>query len=324
MNLSDQFKNTLPVANDEQLKPSSAEMAKSETRVNIDIQVSTAKKYPRNLKAVMDNIEFLATQDRETAESCFYALKRDGKTIRGGSVRLAEIIAYCYGNIRASARIISNDGKTVTAQGIAWDLENNAAYDIEVVRRITDKNGYTFSEDMQVVTANACLSIAMRNAIFKCVPLALTSRAQDKIKLVMMGEENDFVTTRDAAVEYFVERGIPVKNIVRLFDKNSVSELTREDIFDLRGIATAIKDGDTTLAEAFAMPTKPTAIGKAHRSLSVPIDEHTQEATIVETHQKPTMSEPKAEPKGEPQGELKNESQTTQTLFDGQNNEASK
>ena len=35
------------------------------------------------------------------------AKKRDGKVIRGASIRLAELIANCYGNIRTVARIIN-------------------------------------------------------------------------------------------------------------------------------------------------------------------------------------------------------------------------
>ena len=251
--LSEQFNE--PVQKEE-IRVMSAEIFEADTRANIDIQVNTAKKYPRNLRNALENILYLATQDKDTAENCFYAIKRDGKMIRGASVRLAEIISNCYGNLRASARVIANDGKLLTAQGICWDLENNVAYSIEVKRKITNKEGKTFSEDMQVVTANAACSIAIRNAIFKCVPLAITSKVQDKIKQVVMGEEKDFETIRRNAVEYFVKQGITLKNILNLFEKKSLDELTRDDVFDLRGIATAIKEGDTTLEQAFAVAPK--------------------------------------------------------------------
>ena len=265
------------------LKVTSAEIFEADTRANIDIQVSTAKKYPRNLRNVLENIFFLATQDKETAENCFYALKRDGKVIRGASIRLAEIISNCYGNMRASARVIANDGRLLTAQGICWDLENNVAYSIEVKRKITDRNGRTFSEDMQVITANAACSIAIRNAIFKCVPLAITSRIQDKIKQVMMGEEKDFATIRKNAVSYFEKQGVALKSILALFEKKSVEELTRDDVFDLRGIATAIKDGDTTIEQAFSINVKPNALSKASKTLSVPIEPITETETEIKS-----------------------------------------
>ena len=264
-----------------ELRVSSAEIFEADTRANIDIQVATSKKFPRNLRNVLENIYFLATQDIDTADNCFYSIKRDGKVIRGASIRLAEIMANCYGNLRSSARIISNDGRIITAQGMCWDLENNVAYSIEVKRKSTDKRGRPFSEDMVVVTSNAACSIAIRNAIFKCIPLALTNRIQERIKLVMMGEEKDFNTIRKSSVEYFEKQGVAVKNILSLFDKKSIDELSRDDIFDLKGIATAIKDGDTTLELAFSISLKPTAVNKASKTLSVSLAEENEEMNDV-------------------------------------------
>ena len=232
----------------------SSEVFDADIRVSIDAQVSTARAFPRNLKKVLDNILFLATQDKETADNCFYSVKRDGKTIRGASIRLAEIITTCYGNIRASSRIVSNDGKMVTAQGMCWDLENNVAFSVEVKRRITDKYGRVFSDDLIVITNNACASIALRNAIFKVVPQAVTSRVQTEIKKIVLGEAKDFETTRKNAIEYFVNLGVLEKNILDLFGKKSVQDLDRDDIFDLRGIATAINEGDTTLVINMNIP----------------------------------------------------------------------
>jgi hypothetical protein len=274
MNLiSEQF-NEKPSTNYD-VKVMPIEVFEADTRANIDIQVATAKRFPRNITNVLSNILEYAQIDKETAENCFYAIKRDGKVIRGASIRLAELIASCYGNIRTSARIINNDGKTVTAQGICWDLQNNVAYSVEVIRKITNKEGKTFSEDMQVITSNAACAIAMRNAIFKCVPTAITGKVQQEIKKVMMGEEKDFTTIRKNAVDYFEKQGVGVKNILALFEKKSVEELTRDDVFDLRGIATAIKEGDTTIEQAFSVTPKSNPFGKASKILSIP-----KEATL--------------------------------------------
>jgi hypothetical protein len=255
-------------------KPINVQTSSFIDNADVDIQVKTARVYPRNLKKALENILFLATQDKETADNCFYSVKRDGKTIRGASIRLAEIITSCYGNIRASSRIVSNDGKMVTAQGMCWDLENNVAFSVEVKRRITDKYGRVYSDDLVVITSNACCSIALRNAIFKVVPQAVTSRVQTEIKKIVLGEAKDFETTRKTAIEYFVNLGVTEKNILDLFSKKSVQDLDRDDIFDLRGIATAINEGDTTLESAFMVaPKTPTALGKASRILGTQVEQ---------------------------------------------------
>ena len=266
-----------------------------------DLQISTAKKYPRDLKTVLKNILFLATQDKETADNCFYSVIRDGKTIRGASIRLAEIITTCYGNIRASSKIISNDGKFVTAQGMCWDLENNTAFSIEVVRKITDDYGRPLTDDLVAIASNVASSVALRNSIFKVVPMAITAKIQEEIRKVIMGEAKDFESIRKSAVEYFTQKGVAEKNILSLFNKKSSEDLTRDDVFDLRGIATAIKEGDTTIERAFSLSSKGNAIGKASRMLSdapiTPIPEMNHDNEKEETENK--------EERKEEDGELK-------------------
>lgn len=94
-----------------------AEMLSAINKSEVDIQVSTAKAYPRDVEQSLKRIKQLATIDNETAENCFYALKRGDTFIEGPSVRLAEIIGCAWGNLRVQARIIGNDGKFITAQG---------------------------------------------------------------------------------------------------------------------------------------------------------------------------------------------------------------
>lgn len=63
-----------------------------------DIQIATAKRYPRDLEAALNKISTYAAIDRETAEDCFYVLRRkdangNDSVIEGLSVRMTEIIA---------------------------------------------------------------------------------------------------------------------------------------------------------------------------------------------------------------------------------------
>src|SRR3712207_1022435 len=68
-----------------------ADMLAAINKSEIDTQIATAKQYPRNLARVLNNIETLAAMDEETAASCFYVLRRQGKVLEGPSVRMAEI-----------------------------------------------------------------------------------------------------------------------------------------------------------------------------------------------------------------------------------------
>lgn len=235
----------------EVMQVSNAESLAALTRSEIDVQIATAKQYPRNLARVLGNIETLATMDEEVAGSCFYTLRRQGKVIEGASVRMAEIIASSWGNLRVQARIIGNDGKMITAQGVCHDLESNYAVSAEVKRRITDKSGRTFSEDMQVVTGNAACAIAMRNALFKVVPAALVKKVIDKAKKVSLGESMTLETSRAKMLQYFKTIGVEEKQILDYLSIEKVDEIDIDMVIELRGLANAIKEGTTTAKEAF-------------------------------------------------------------------------
>lgn len=221
------------------------------TKSEIDVQIATAKQYPRNLARVLGNIETLATIDEDVAGSCFYTLRRQGKVIEGPSVRMAEIIASSWGNLRVQARIVGNDGKQITAQGVCHDLENNYATSVEVKRRITDKYGKTFSEDMQVVTGNAACAIAMRNALFKVIPYALIKKMIDKAKKVSLGESMTLENSRTKMLEYFKTIGVDEKQVMDYLSVSKVDEINIDMVVELRGLATAIKEGTITAKEAF-------------------------------------------------------------------------
>lgn len=233
------------------LQVSNVESLGALNRSEIDAQIATAKQYPRNLSNVLNNIETLATLDEETAGACFYMLRRQGKLIEGPSVRMAEIIASSWGNIRVQARIISNDGKMITAQGVCHDLESNYAVSAEVKRRITDKYGKTYSEDMQVVTGNAACSIAMRNALFKVVPQALIKKVMAKAKKVSLGEATSLEETRAKLIDYFQKIGVDQQHLFDYLSVEKIDEITVDMVVELRGLANAIKEGATDVQSTF-------------------------------------------------------------------------
>ncbi len=167
---------------------------------------------------------------------------------------MAEIIAGAWGNLRVQTRIVGNDGKTVTAQGICHDLETNVAVSVEVKRRITDKYGKTFSEDMQVVTGNAASAIAFRNAVLKVVPKAVTKRVIADVKQVALGQSLDLETSRQNMIQYFAKLGVSEELLLEYLDLKKREEIDKEAVYELRATANAIKEGTTTVEESFMKP----------------------------------------------------------------------
>lgn len=224
---------------------------------DIDQQIATARRYPRSVVTFARQATEFATMNREIAASCIYALPRkddDGtKTIEGPSARFAEIVASAWGNLRAIGRVGDHDGQFVTARGEAWDVEKNVAIAYEVKRRITGKGGRTYSADMIMTTGNAAASIALRNAILKVIPTTFWKPVYNACRKVIAGDQQTFAKRRDEALHEFAVMGVTEDRVLAALGVRGKADITGDHLVALAGIRTALKDGDTTIEDAFDM-----------------------------------------------------------------------
>jgi hypothetical protein len=236
-----------------------------EIRVELDVQINTAKAYPRNVANAINEAIAMATINKETAESCIYSLIRskgtkDEKVISGPSIRLAEILQSAWGNIHSASRIVENDGSTITAEGVAWDLEKNVKTLKQVKRSIKTKENKTYGHEMQVVTGNAAQSIVLRNAIFSVIPKAYANEVFKHANNLAVGiDENDPQVKQKTKlrafelIERFEQLGIKKERILNYFEYKSFDEFTRNDITEILGIGNRIKEKNLKTEDAFLL-----------------------------------------------------------------------
>jgi hypothetical protein len=225
------------------------------TKVEIDTQIATAHAYPRSLEKYQKKAMAMLALNEEIAEECFYVIPRAGKTIEGPSVRLAEIVAAAYGNLRSGARVVAEEAEFVVAQGVCHDLENNVAVTFEIKRRITDQRGYRYNSDMIGVTGNAATSIAFRNSVFRVVPKALWRGLYEHARKVAKGDEKTFEVKREATLIGFEKLKVPRKKIFKYLGIEGVADMTAEHVITLIGIGNAIKNGEATIADLEPLPS---------------------------------------------------------------------
>lgn len=222
-------------------------------RANVDSQVATAKRYPRDIRRSIDNSVVMATMNQETAQSCSYALPRGGRPITGPSVHLAKIIVSNWGNMRTEAKVVQITDKQVISRGTCWDLETNVASAFEVRRSIIGKNGQRFSDDMITVTGNAANSIAYRNAVFAVIPKAITDRIYYAAQKFITGDLSDsdkLLKVRTGILNNFKNNyGITEEEVVKMCGKQTVNQIGADEISMLMGTIQALKDEDTTIDE---------------------------------------------------------------------------
>jgi hypothetical protein len=255
-------------------------------RAQIDSQVATARRFPRILSQARRAMLDFATIDEETAGACIYALPRGGKTIKGPSVRLAEIAVSTYGNLRAGSRIVATvtDGPTphVVVQAVAHDLQTNVAITIEKRRRITKKKSKeTIDEDDINLAANACSAIAFRDAVFKVIPRAFINPVFEAAKRVAIGDAKSFGEQRAKVVARLNQMGVTEERILAAVDARKVDDIDGEKLETLIGMGTALKEGGT-VEEIFPAPQKSPAQSQTLPAPTTPPTDQ-QQATAATT-----------------------------------------
>lgn len=222
-------------------------------RANVDVQVSTAKRYPRDMRRSVNNSIVMATMNEEVARSCGYALPRGGKPVTGPSVHLAKIIVSNWGNMRTETKVVQITDKQVISRGTAWDLENNVASAFEVRRSIVDKYGKRYSDDMITVTGNAANAIAYRNAVFAVIPKSITDRIYRAAQQFITGDlsDNDVLLKKRTKIfaDFKNTYGIDENTVIKICGKTTDNQIGADEIALLVGLLQSLKDGDTTVDE---------------------------------------------------------------------------
>lgn len=225
------------------------------TRAEVDVNISTAKKYPRSLAVSKTRLAALACLDQRTAQECIFSVPRDGKLIHGPSVRFAEMLASTWGNIIAGARIVDIGPTSVTAQGRCHDLETNNCLVVEVTRSILGKGGKRFSESMIATTCNAATSIARRNAILACVPKALWVECYERAAKTSLGEAGSFTAHRDQTLKALTEKHkCRIDDILLALGIRGVADVGPDELITLKAALNGIESGAIKASEAFARP----------------------------------------------------------------------
>lgn len=251
-----------------EMVPSEPNAIEQITRGEIDIQIATAKKYPRSMQLFKQRSIEMVTMDEDTAASCIYSRPvgkgADGQQTyaEGMSVRMAEIVGATYGNLRAQAMIVSQTNRQVVARGIAHDLETNFAASTEVIESTVNSKGQAYSERMRVTVAKAALAKARRDAIFQVVPKALCKHLETAAKNLISGSGQAFEVRRSKAITWLKSLKIDLKRVWEALGIKGEADINGDHLILLTGIKNAIIAGDTTADEAFPDDAKREALTK--------------------------------------------------------------
>lgn len=262
----------------------------------VEAQIAAAHAYPRSIQAFLREAKGLATLTREIAESCMYSVERgrnhDGskKFITGPSVRLAEIAASSYCNLHIGARVLDAEEKEVIAQGVAWDLQKNVRITVETRRRIVNKKGERFNDDMITMTGNAAAALARRNAVFVVIPRSYIQQIYRDAQTVSIGDARTLNERRESVFARFQKMGVSADRVLAKVGKRGIDDVDLATLEILIGLGTAILHNEQSIDDVFPANTNASSTaGGVKSDLETKLDQSVAAATAAKKKAKPKV-----------------------------------
>lgn len=216
-----------------------------------------AKRFPRNeVDAYAKAMQ--ACQRPSMAAKAFYSFPRGGQTVSGPTIRFAEELARCWGNIDYGIKELSQDDGKSEMQAYAWDLETNA----QSVQNFTNphlreqgKKMVSLTSQRDIYENNANMATRrLRSRILAILPSWFVEDAVEECKKTLAGQnELPLIDRVKKMVVSFGKLGVTQEQIeLRL--KKKIEAMNTDDFTDFIGIYNAIKQGESKIADWFETP----------------------------------------------------------------------
>lgn len=224
-------------------------------------KLSVAKMFPRNealaYQKVMDSC-----RRPSMAAAANWKYKRGGQNLSGPSIRLAEELARCWGNLDYGIRELSRKDGVSEMEAYCWDMETNTISSQKfTVRHLRDKTEgtaeLTSERDIYEVTANMGAR-RLRARILAILPPDLVEAAVDQCRktIATEGAEIPVADRIKKVVEAFGKFGVTVP-MLESYLGHKLDAMLPEEFADLTEVRNAIKEG-APVSEYFG--SKPAAL----------------------------------------------------------------
>ena len=213
-----------------------------------------AKRFPRDeVEAYAKAME--ACQRPTMAAKAFYSFPRGGQTVEGPTIRFAEELARCWGNIDYGIKELSQDDGKSEMQAYAWDLETNA----QSVQNFTNphqreqgKKMVNLTSQRDIYENNANMATRrLRSRILAILPSWFVEDAIEECKKTLAGRNDTPLIDRvKKMVVEFAKIGVTQEQIEKRL-KKKIDTMNADDFVEYTGIYNAIKQGESKIAEWF-------------------------------------------------------------------------
>ena len=213
-----------------------------------------AKNFPRDEHLAYAKV-IEACKRKSLAEKAIYSFPRSGSTISGPSIRLAEELARCWGNVDFGIKELSQKDGESEMSAYCWDMETNTmSSQTFVVAHVRDtkKGQVRLTEQRDIYENNANMAgRRLRARILAILPPDLVEAAVNECRKTLAGNNDTPISDRiNKMVAAFAKFGVKIETIEKRLGRK-IDTMTTEDISEYIGIYNSLKDGNSAISDWF-------------------------------------------------------------------------
>lgn len=218
-----------------------------------------AKRFPRD-----ENQAFMkmtqACSRPGLAAKAFYSYPRGGETVSGPTIRLAEVLARCWGNVEYGIKELSQDGGKSEMQAYAWDLETNTMS----VQNFTNPHAKEVKGKIKQLTGlrdiyenNANMGgRRLRARILAIMPADFVEAAIEECRKTLAGQNSEPLQDRvRKMVVAFSKFGITEPMLEKRL-KHKLESVSPDELTEFIGMYNSLKEKQTKVSDWFEYEEK--------------------------------------------------------------------
>lgn len=231
-------------------------------KIETESIMAVAARRPRKSEAIVAGLKEQVRLFPEFAERAIYTrpVGKDEhgkqKYATGLSIRAAEAIAEAYGgnSVRSTVTMVNPDLASVEAVFVDYQNLRKWSKNILVSRKQKRKDGsfYMLADERFQLLCDAKSSIAIREVILRSVPPGLRAALEAEVRTILRSRLDPERVQKIVAA--FGARGVSLPQLEGFLDNTPAAAWTNDERMRLLELDTALRDGETTVEEAFGSP----------------------------------------------------------------------
>jgi hypothetical protein len=254
------------VANFENINQGTVAVESSRAIAEAQGKLVIAKRFPRDEIDAFAKV-MTACQRKSLAEKAFYSYPRGGETVQGPTIRFAEELARCWGNLDYGIKELSQGNGNSEMQAYCWDLETNTMS----VQNFTNPHRKEVGKAIKELTSlrdiyenNANMAARrLRARILAVLPSDLVDEAIKECRKTLTGNnETPLIDRVKSMTVAFGKIGVTQEMIEGRL-KRKIETMTAEDFADYIGIYNSLKENNSKISDWFEYEKEATDLAQA-------------------------------------------------------------